>query len=431
MPAESVGCDDVARGGGAAEVALAVQGGQVLELADEHDRSPSIKAYQLGSSWTIAARSRRWSLCRAIWWNWSGATMSRERRPRSKCSKRRWINGGRSPTTTAGSPRSARGCPRRRCTASRRSTTTCSSRAGERHVRVCTGTACFAATGDAHVDDRRGGARPRARRARGGQVASRWPRPSASATATRARRCATATRSTPARARSSALLADATRPAPEPVFASLLDEPVLTRPGDWSGYAQGAPKTRPRRCWRRSRPPTSSGRGGAGFPAGVKWEFAARSPNAGQGDRRQRRRGRPRLLHRQAADGGQPAPAARGHGARGLRGRRAPRLHPRALRVPALQARAGRRRSQRGRARAAILGERFDITVVEGAGSYVVGEETALLTCLQGLRGTVSARPPFPAERGVHGLPTVVNNVETLCNIAVHRRATAPRPTAR
>jgi NADH:ubiquinone oxidoreductase subunit F (NADH-binding) len=54
---------------------------------------------------------------------------------------------------------------------------------------------------------------------------------------------------------------------------------------------------------------------------------------------------------------------------------------------------------------------------VEGAGSYVVGEETALLSCLQGLRGTVSARPPFPAERGVHGLPTVVNNVETLCNI--------------
>src|SRR5579871_337074 len=59
----------------------------------------------------------------------------------------------------------------------------------------------------------------------------------------------------------------------------------------------------------------------------------------------------------------------------------------------------------------------FDVTVVEGAGSYVVGEETALLACLQGLRGTVSARPPFPAERGVYGMPTVVNNVETLANI--------------
>src|SRR5204862_4759617 len=60
----------------------------------------------------------------------------------------------------------------------------------------------------------------------------------------------------------------------------------------------------------------------------------------------------------------------------------------------------------------------FDVTIVEGAGSYVVGEETALLACLQGLRGTVSARPPFPAERGLLGLPTVVNNVETLCNMS-------------
>jgi NADH:ubiquinone oxidoreductase subunit F (NADH-binding) len=64
-----------------------------------------------------------------------------------------------------------------------------------------------------------------------------------------------------------------------------------------------------------------------------------------------------------------------------------------------------------------FLGAAFDVTVIEGAGSYVVGEETALLSCLQGLRGTVSARPPFPAERGVHGFPTVVNNIETLCNI--------------
>ena len=46
----------------------------------------------------------------------------------------------------------------------------------------------------------------------------------------------------------------------------------------------------------------------------------------------------------------------------------------------------------------------------------MVGEETALLNSLQGMRGTVSARPPFPAEKGYHALPTVVNNVETLCN---------------
>jgi NADH:ubiquinone oxidoreductase subunit F (NADH-binding) len=47
----------------------------------------------------------------------------------------------------------------------------------------------------------------------------------------------------------------------------------------------------------------------------------------------------------------------------------------------------------------------------------VVGEETALLACIEGLRGTVSARPPFPAVRGLYGLPTVVNNTETLANI--------------
>ena len=58
----------------------------------------------------------------------------------------------------------------------------------------------------------------------------------------------------------------------------------------------------------------------------------------------------------------------------------------------------------------------FQVHVTEGAGSYVVGEETALLNSLHGLRGVVNARPPFPAERGYHSLPTVVNNVETLCN---------------
>ena len=91
---------------------------------------------------------------------------------------------------------------------------------------------------------------------------------------------------------------------------------------------------------------------------------------------------------------------------------------------PALEAAAARARGD-GLARRGHPRQRFDfdVTIVEGAGSYVVGEETALLACLQGLRGTVSARPPFPAERGVHGMPTVVNNVETLCNIALRRRA--------
>ena len=66
-----------------------------------------------------------------------------------------------------------------------------------------------------------------------------------------------------------------------------------------------------------------------------------------------------------------------------------------------------------------ILGSAFsfDIEVVEGAGSYVCGEETALLRSLEGLRGMVTARPPYPADKGLFERPTVVNNVETLVNV--------------
>jgi formate dehydrogenase iron-sulfur subunit len=60
------------------------------------------------------------------------------------------------------------------------------------------------------------------------------------------------------------------------------------------------------------------------------------------------------------------------------------------------------------------VGPPFDLTVVEGQGSYVCGEETALLNALEGRRPDVRARPPYPAEHGLFGTPTAVNNVETL-----------------
>ena len=70
---------------------------------------------------------------------------------------------------------------------------------------------------------------------------------------------------------------------------------------------------------------------------------------------------------------------------------------------------------------AGILGERllgrgsaFDVEIVGGEGSYVCGEETALLDAIEGRRPEVRARPPFPAEHGLHGHPTLVGNVETL-----------------
>lgn len=59
----------------------------------------------------------------------------------------------------------------------------------------------------------------------------------------------------------------------------------------------------------------------------------------------------------------------------------------------------------------------FDVEVVEGAGSYVAGEETALLHALEGLRGSVRPRPPYPTDAGLAGQPTVVNNVETLAAV--------------
>ena len=56
----------------------------------------------------------------------------------------------------------------------------------------------------------------------------------------------------------------------------------------------------------------------------------------------------------------------------------------------------------------------FNVRVVTGAGSYVAGEESALLRSIEGLRAEPSPKPPYPAERGLHGCPTVVQNVETL-----------------
>jgi NADH:ubiquinone oxidoreductase subunit F (NADH-binding) len=66
-----------------------------------------------------------------------------------------------------------------------------------------------------------------------------------------------------------------------------------------------------------------------------------------------------------------------------------------------------------------VLGSRFcfRVTVFPGMGSYVCGEETAMLNAIEGFRGEVRLRPPYPTESGLHGRPTIVNNVETLVNV--------------
>ncbi len=59
----------------------------------------------------------------------------------------------------------------------------------------------------------------------------------------------------------------------------------------------------------------------------------------------------------------------------------------------------------------------FDIDVIEGSGAFVSGEETALIASIEGRRGQPTPKPPYPAERGLYGKPTVINNVETWANI--------------
>ncbi len=66
-----------------------------------------------------------------------------------------------------------------------------------------------------------------------------------------------------------------------------------------------------------------------------------------------------------------------------------------------------------------ILGSGFDLklTIYRGGGAYICGEETALMTSLEGGKGYPRLKPPFPAVEGLYGCPTIINNVETICNI--------------
>lgn len=67
-----------------------------------------------------------------------------------------------------------------------------------------------------------------------------------------------------------------------------------------------------------------------------------------------------------------------------------------------------------------VLGSKYslDVIVHPGAGAYIAGEETAQLNSLEGYRATPKLKPPFPAVSGLYGKPTIINNVETLCNVA-------------
>ncbi|MBI2505785.1 MAG: NAD(P)H-dependent oxidoreductase subunit E [Candidatus Latescibacteria bacterium] len=163
------------------------------------------------------------------------------------------------------------------------------------------------------------------------------------------------------------------------------------------------------------------GRGGAGFPTGMKWQFTrnAAGParyvicNADEGEPgtfkdRVILTECPDLMFEGMTIGGYAIGAS--EGIIYLRGEYA-YLHK------FLEQRLLERRHQRllGRSIGGREGFDFDIRIQLGAGAYICGEETALISSCEGLRGDPKNRPPFPAERGYLGAPTVVNNAETFC----------------
>ena len=166
------------------------------------------------------------------------------------------------------------------------------------------------------------------------------------------------------------------------------------------------------------------GRGGAGFPTGMKWEFTRQAAgrrrfvvcNADEGEPgtfkdRVILTERPNLLFEGMTVAGYAVGASEG-----LVYLRAEYAYLKDFLEDVL-----RRRREEGLLGKDICGKQgfdFDIQIRLGAGAYVCGEETALLDSLEGKRGDPRNRPPFPAQAGYLDCPTTVNNVETLCCVA-------------
>jgi len=165
------------------------------------------------------------------------------------------------------------------------------------------------------------------------------------------------------------------------------------------------------------------GRGGAGFPTGIKWGFARKSPgrqkyivcNADEGDPgafmdRSVLESDPHSVIEGMLIAGYAVGASEGY----IYVRAEYPLAIRRLEIALAEARE-----------AGFIGDGirgydfdFDIKIRQGAGAFVCGEETALLMSIEGRRGMPRFRPPFPAQSGLWGKPTTINNVETLANIA-------------
>jgi NADH:ubiquinone oxidoreductase subunit F (NADH-binding)/(2Fe-2S) ferredoxin len=164
------------------------------------------------------------------------------------------------------------------------------------------------------------------------------------------------------------------------------------------------------------------GRGGAGFPTGLKWEICRRKKsdrkyivcNADEGD--------PGAFMDRSVLEGNPHSVVEGMiiGAYAL-GAEEGYVYIRAeypLAVERLR-KALKQARQKGFLGKDIFGKgfSFDVKIKLGAGAFVCGEETALIASIEGKRGMPRAKPPFPVDSGLWGKPTVINNVETLANV--------------
>ncbi|NOR88535.1 MAG: NADH-quinone oxidoreductase subunit F [Bacteroidales bacterium] len=165
------------------------------------------------------------------------------------------------------------------------------------------------------------------------------------------------------------------------------------------------------------------GRGGGGFPTGMKWQFAFNSKseekyiicNADEGDPgafmdRSLLEGDPHAVLEGMAIGAYAIGASQG-----IIYCRAE--YPLAITRLNIAIDQARQKGYLGKDAAGIKGFNFDIYVKEGAGAFVCGEETALIASVEGERGMPRKRPPFPAISGLWKKPTNINNVETFANI--------------
>ncbi|WP_306324711.1 NAD(P)H-dependent oxidoreductase subunit E [Streptomyces venezuelae] len=295
---------------------------------------------------------------------------------------------------------------------------------GERHVRVCTATACYAARGGRHLEEVEGALGVTAGHVAtdglvslqtvhclgycyAGPAALDGTRPCAGADLADQ----LAGRTEP---RAPGIPAADTTGAPVLLAGVVNDEPA------WDVWRQAAAGLLPDDVREEVDASGLRGRGGAGFPVAAKWTAVAGRPGVvvvANGDEGDPGSYADRLLMEEDPERVLAGLALACYACGALRGIVLVRSeYPKAM--------ARLRRAVKDAVAAGDLADSMEaagpqpfVEIVEGAGSYVAGEETALIARLEGARGVARSRPPYPTDHGLWDAPTVVNNVETLAAV--------------